>query len=439
MRFSTTQAVLWLVGYVILAAAPVFIAYAGPLPPVRDAVVEFAVGLGFVGLAMLALQFVLTGRFQQVAESAGLDSMLHFHRQMGIAAFLFILAHPVLLFISNPAYLIFLDPRVNLPRAVALSMAMAALVLLIASTLWRKRFGLTYEYWRFGHGILAAFVLFVGLVHVIQVGYYIDQLWKQVLWAVLTVAALGLLLHARLFRPLHMMRHPYRVMEVRRERGPSYTVFVEPVGHPGMRFTPGQFAWVTIGRSPFSMQQHPFSFSTSAERPQRIGFTIKELGDFTSTIKNIEPGTAAYLEGPFGAFTPPPQPGRGVVFIVGGVGITPVMSMLRTFRDRHERRTLHLIYGNLELQTGLFVDELAELEKELDLRVVHVIEKETDDWRGEVGRIDPDLLDRLLPENPDGFDYLVCGPEPMMDVVERYLRKRGLPIGRILSERFQIV
>lgn len=439
MNYPLWKAYFWIVGYTLLVLAPVFVAYYGAGLPPRSFWIEFGVGLGFVGLSMMALQFVLTGRFRNVAQSLGLDSMLHFHRQIGIAGFLMVLAHPIVLIAANPAYIAFLDPRVDPWRALALAAAMAALVLLVVTTLWRQRLRLAYEWWRLGHGVLALLVVLIGLVHVLQVQYYVSVPWKQALWVLLTGGVLMLLLNTRLIKPLRLRRKPYRVVEVRAERGPTHTLVVAPVGHEGMRFVPGQFAWLTLGPTPFSLQQHPFSFSSSAEEPQRLSFTIKALGDFTSRLSEVEPGTPVFLEGPCGAFTPDPDPTRELVFIVGGVGITPVMSMLRTFRDRLERRRIWMIYANVSQETTLFLEELLALERSLELSLVLILERPPPDWTGETGYLTPAILERHLPPPDRRRQYFVCGPPPMMDLAERHLRRQGVPMRHILSERFHIV
>jgi predicted ferric reductase len=440
MSFSLKQAMLWITLYLVLASAPLLIAFAGPLPPANNFWTEFAVGLGFVGLAMLGWQFVLTGRFKNVAASLGLDTMLQFHRQAGLIAVLFILAHPLILFATRPAYLAFIDPRVDLPRAIMLSGTIGALLVIVVTTFWRQRLGLSYEWWRLLHGLLALMVVVLGLVHILQIGFYVSGAWKPALWVGMTGAATLILFYTRVLMPLRLRSNSYRVVEVRDEHGPTWTLVLEPEGHSGMRFAPGQYAWLTLGPSPFSLQQHPFSFSSSAEQPARIDLTIKALGDFSSTVGTVPVGTRAYLEGPYGALTPGTDPTVGAVFIVGGVGITPVMSMLRTFRDRADPRPLLLIYGNGNWEEVLFREEIEALEDGLNLTVVHALTEVPPDWQGEVGRITPSLLDRYLPDpRRERREYFLCGPEPMMDAVEAYLRRRGVPMRDIHSERFKIV
>ena len=439
MKYGLIRAMLWAVSFLVLALAPMLLAYLGPVAP-RTFWIEAGVGLGFVGLGIMLLQFVLTGRYQRVATTFGLDSMLQFHRQMGLVAVGFILAHPILLFLSDPVYLEYLDPRVELPRALALGGVTGALLLLLATSLWRLSFRLSYEWWRALHGLLAIFVVFVGTVHVLQVGYYVSGIGKQVVFVALGTGAAALVVNTRVIRPWRMRRRPWRVEEVQEERGDASTLVLVPEGHAGMTFLPGQFAWITLGETPFTLQQHPYSFSSSAqEAPNRVAFTIKEEGDFSSEARTVQPGTPAFLEGPYGYFVPETDPGMGCVMIAGGVGVTPFRSMLRTFADRGDPRELHLIFANVSPDQVIFFEELEELRGRLHLTVVHVLEEPPEGWEGETGLLDPELLERHLPESPLEFEYFICGPEPMMNIAESVLRDLGIPQKRILSERFNMV
>ncbi|HUF27014.1 MAG TPA: ferric reductase-like transmembrane domain-containing protein [Gemmatimonadaceae bacterium] len=304
----------WAALYVTLALLPLVLLFVPPRLPGRSLFVEYGVGLGFVGLALLGLQFVLTGRFHRVASSLGLDTMLQFHREAGIIAALFVLGHVVVLLLYRPGYRVFLDPRVDAARALALWLVLIALLLLIALTLLRRRLGLPYEWWRAAHAVFASAVLLIGTVHVLRVGRYVSVPWRQTVWIAAVFVALGLLLHVRIIRPLQARRKPWRVVEIRRERGSAWTLTLVPVGHGGLRFDAGQFVWLSFDPSALTLQQHPFSLSSSAERPEQIELTIKELGDFTSRIGEVRPGRAAFLEGPYGAFTLPPDV-TGAVFI----------------------------------------------------------------------------------------------------------------------------
>lgn len=125
-------------------------------------------------------------------------------------------------------------------------------------------------------------------------------------------------------------------------RGDAWTLALEPDGWPGLKdFSPGQFAWLNLESSPFALSDHPFSISSAPTALPRIELTIKALGDFTSQIGNTPVGLRAWVDGPYGVFTPDRYPdASGLVFVAGGIGITPVMSMLRALADQQDRRPL---------------------------------------------------------------------------------------------------
>jgi 3-phenylpropionate/trans-cinnamate dioxygenase ferredoxin reductase subunit len=232
------------------------------------------------------------------------------------------------------------------------------------------------------------------------------------------------------------------VEEVIREHGNAWTLVLRPQGHAGLSFQPGQFAWLTIWNSPFADKEHPFSFSSSAAQPQRLAFTIKALGDFTSRIQDVRPGERVYLDGPHGGFSIERHPhATGYVFIAGGIGVTPIMSMLRTLADRGDQRPLLLIYANKDWDSVTFREQIDGLQDRLNLQVVHVLENPPQGWEGERGYVTPAMLDRYLPKNraKDVHEIFICGPQVMMDAVERALVEMGIALGDFHSERFDLV
>lgn len=435
------KAIGWISLYLIVAVAPLVLALSGDRPPARDALVEVSVALGFVGLALMGLQVVLVARFEAVAAPFGEDSIVQYHRQMGYVALALILAHPALLFLTDVDMWELLNPVTAPWRARFAVTAVVLLLVLIATSVWRKELRLRYEIWQVAHGVLSVVVIGLALAHIQLVGYYVNQPWKQVVWVLMSAAFLGLLGWVRLVRPVIRLRTPWVVDEVREERGDSWTVRLRPDGHDGIRFQPGQFGWVILGHGPFAATQHPFSFSSSAEGDDgSVEMTIKSAGDFTSSVGDIPVGTRAFVDGPHGVFTPDRNEGPGFVLIGGGVGITPLMSIVRTMADRGDRRPVLLVYGSPTLESATFLEELRELETRMDLRVVHVLSEPDDDWEGERGYVDGDLLRRHLPPRHRHQQYFACGPPPMLDAVEEVLAEElHVPADKIHTERFVFV
>ena len=232
---------------------------------------------------------------------------------------------------------------------------------------------------------------------------------------------------------------PYRVRSVRQERGDAWTLALEPVRHPGIAFLPGQFGWLSLDRAPWRAGEHPFSFSSAPDEAGGVEMTIKELGDFTRTISRTDPGTIAYVDGPHGVFSLDLYPdARGFLFVAGGIGIAPILSMLRAMADRDDGRPARLVYGNPRWERATFREELDRLAARLDLEVVHVLREPPEGWEGEVGLPRPELVRRALESLPEGVQCFLCGPSPMSRMAERALREAGVPNRRIHIELFEM-
>ena len=430
---------LWLFFYLALAVAPLLFAFAGGAPEGRGFWTELSVALGFVGLALLGLQFAVTARSNGVDAPYGLDVVLRFHRQMSFVGFAFVLAHPTILFLTGAAPWALLRVWDAPWRARLGVTAVVALTLLLVTSVWRQGLRLSYEAWRLAHGVLAAVIMVTALAHVEGVGHYVSGPWRRSLWAVMSLCVVALLIWVRIVKPVLILRRPWRLTAVTARAPGVHSLLLEADGHDGMRFQAGQFAWLTVGRSPLRLTEHPFSISSSAEDHDRVELTIKALGDFTSTVGDLEPGTRVYLDGPYGVFSYERNEAAGFVFVAGGIGITPILSMLRTLADRGDRRPVVLLYANSDADSIAFAAELDVLAGRLDLHLVHVLESPPPGWVGASGFVDADLLARHLPEHPERFEHFVCGPAPLMDAVTEAIHGLGVPDERIHTERFDFI
>ena len=429
----------WLIVYLLFVLAPVLALLLGDLPPARDFWTEFSAAIAYVGLAIMGLQFGLTARFRYVTEPWGEDVIYYFHRLLSIIALWLVIAHPIILFMLNPARLRLLNFLQAPPVARWAALSTYALIALVVMALWRVQLRIRYETWHFTHILLAVVAIVAGIIHMIGWGFYLGDPGKRALWIGLCTFWIGLLLYIRIFKPLFILRRPYIVTEVRKERGDSWTLVMRPKSHPGFRFTPGQFGWLTIWGGPFRITGHPFSFSSSAEAVDgRVEMTIRNLGDLTSKIRDVSVGRRVYIDGPYGAFTIG-NPADMHVLIAGGVGITPMMSMIRTLADRGDKRPVLLIYGSKDCESITFREELEALEKQLDLKVVHVLSDSPAGWDGEKGFIDAQIMRRHLPAPYSEHEYFICGPNPMMDAIEKALGEMHVPLSKYHSERYSFV
>ena len=430
----------WLALYFLLLLSPLFLMLLPPTPVPRAFLTEVSAAIGFISLMQIGLQFVLIARFRPVTEPYGIDIILQYHRQIGLGSLLLISVHAGIAIGTTPGILGRLFDLGSGGTALLSGLgATLAFALLVVLSLARRRLRLGYEAWRISHALLGVAMIGLAVTHVSQVGIYVNSGWKRGLWTGFALLVVVVLAYLRLLQPALQKATPYRVVSVDRDRGRTWILGVEPRGHVGMRFLPGQFVYLKLGDSPYTMQEHPFSFSSSGEDPGRLEFGIKELGDFTSTIGETALGTPAYLDGPHGSMSIDIYPAAGYVFVAGGIGVTPIVSMLRAMAERGDVRPSLLIYADGSWDDMPFRDDIEALMQRMTLEVVHVLERPPRGWKGETGLVTAELLARCLPDERIQRDFFVCGPNAMIDSVETALVQRGIASHLIHSERFTLV
>lgn len=441
---TNVQGSIWFSFYRFLVILPLIIAivFRGNSGG-RGFVFSLAIACGFVGLAIVAFEFVLVARLKTVAGAFGQDALQQFHKQIAYASLLFLVAHPALLLASGyPVQMLNPIDRATPWMWRSGVLALYLLFVLIAVSVWRKRLRLPYEWWQLSHQLLAPTVLLLALIHIFMVAGFTRAPAMRALWVLYGAGVLGVTLYHRVVRPLQSWRRPWEVVHNVVEHGHSHTLVLRPLRHAGLTFEPGQFAWLNLGRTPFHREEHPVSFSSSAENQAdtQVAFTIKALGDWSgSVVPKIAAGTKLWLDGPYGVFTPDREQGPGFVLLGGGVGITPLYSMCLTLADREDVRPIVLFYGSRDFEDLTFHEELDRLALRMNLKIVYVLEQPFDGWLGETGLIDEALLRRHLPNQYRRFQYFVCGPLPMMDAMESILPELEIAPEQIHTERFDIV
>jgi predicted ferric reductase len=436
-----TRSGLWVALYVLLALYPLLWLAAVPTPRGGNFQEELGGALGFLALSMMAMQFLLTARFAWLAPPFGTDLVYAFHRHVTAAMVAFAVLHPVLLLGWDlSAWWSFLLPW-EAPWSIGAGVvSLYALLVVAITSWWRRKLQLPYDFWRRAHGVLALLAVSLGLWHGVVAERLLAAPIIRWLWLGWTLSWAALLLRVRLVKPAALMRRPYVVQEIRPEPGDAVTLVMDPHRHEGFRFRSGQFAWLSLGSSPFSAAEHPFSFAGSSQRAPRIEMLIKAAGDFTRTLaERTRPGDRCYVDGPFGTMSIDAFPDAdGYVFVAGGVGLAPCLSMLRTLADRGDRRPHVIVYATVEWDKTPHVETLKGLQSKLSLRVHHVVERPPPGWTGEAGFVTEAMLERLVPRDGRRACF-ICGPPRMMDVVETALARLGVPLGQIHSERFDLV
>ena len=388
------------------------------------------------------MQFVVSARLKWIERPFGLNVLFHFHKTMAIVASLLILSHPVLLAIGGKDWSIVFDPEILWHIWLG---RIALLLVLIQVLLGVFRFviRLNYETWRFVHNVFAAPLVGLAFFHSWKAGGDLALVPMKALWLILLTAAATAYLWHRVVRTWVLRMHLWQVSAVRREADDVWTIeLTPPPGRARFDYLPGQFHFLTLQRAPhLSVEEHPWTISSSPTTPGVLTSTIKESGDFTASIDKTRVGDTALVSGPFGRFSYVLHPQeRDLLFIAGGIGITPLMSMLRHLRDTGAERNVTLLHVCTAEADLVFRDELAAMARETapKLTFVQVLNKPSETWTGERGVLDEEKIKRLAGAEIAMRGCYVCAPPALIHKTIRTLRALGVPAARIHFERFSL-
>jgi predicted ferric reductase len=425
--FGTTPwGALLCAAYPLAAIAPLVALHALNLRTDHSTATQLGINCALVGFTLLSMQFVLTARLPWIEAPFGLDLIVRFHRVMALVIVALVCAHP--LFIARDQGWRLLTRFHARWYIWTGRIALLLLAAQVGTALLRRVMRLPYERWKQVHNAVALGILMLGFFHSMWAGDELRNSGGLTLWAVVPTIALATWLYSRTIRPHLLARRPFRVQSVSLEAPGVWTVTLStPPGQP-FRFFPGQFQFLRLLDSDAPAEEHPFSIASSSSRTDRISLTIKACGDFTAHIERIRVGDRATVQGPFGRFSHDLHPGEeDLVFVAGGVGITPLISMLRTMNDRRESRQVTLIYASRGPDDILFTAELIALEAAQfpALKVIYVLSRPPSWWTGETGHVDARRLRERCGGLEDKAFYMCCPPQMNTQLV-RGLRNLGV-------------
>lgn len=433
--------ILITIGYLAIVLSPLVLALNTGRTG-RGLIKDLGHAVGMIAYAMMLAQFVLSSRFEILSGHVGIDVLMRFHQLAARMLTVFIISHPFLMagreaiknFESAPDYFFALWLEPNYLTGV---IAFALVLILIATSLGRRRFKMPYEFWRAIHGLLALGIAGFGWHHATTIGRYSKMSPLSEYWTALFILALAILLFIYFIKPLLLLRNPYRVLSNRKVGDQLWEVTLTPEGSHRLRYSPGQFAWVNFRHNPVSLLDHPFSIASSPADGKNVSFIIQEDGDFTRTMHSIGEGHVAYLDAPHGNFTLTGRHGTAIGLIAGGVGIAPILSILRDLHANNDPRPIRLIYGGQTKNKLVHIDDIEMMKQNLDLQTRYVLNDPPADWAGDTGFIDQATVNGAFnfPELKTAI-YFLCGPPPMMESVEQHLLKLGIPLDQIVYERF---
>jgi propane monooxygenase reductase component len=205
-----------------------------------------------------------------------------------------------------------------------------------------------------------------------------------------------------------------------------------------IKFFPGQYVDIEV---PGTDATRSFSMANITSREDgRLEFVIKVYPDglFSHFLdRQLTVGDRLNLSGPYGVFTLREGTDEDLIFVGGGAGMAPILSLLRSMAERGITRKVTYYYGARRRRDLCFEEELRSLEKILDnFRYVPALSEpdDSDDWNGEVGLI-TDVVKRHETELKGTHAY-ICGPPPMVEAAVPLLSVLGVPEEHVYFDKF---
>ena len=391
---------------------------------------------GLIAAMIVLLQFSLTAKFKILDKVFGFDRLILFHMIMGTTAACLIVLHPLLMYGSKVYQLG--ELRFALWPQMLGATALSLLWIIAITSLWRKFLQLRFETRLMIHQ-LTFITAFIVAVHSVTLGSDLVPGWPLVLWLIVIGAYILTLIWVKLIKPGILRKNFFTVTEVTQVSHNAFNLRLMPAGGKLFNYLPGQFAFLTLYRKNMPAEEHPFTISSAPTQEDFITFTIKQSGDYTSTINLTKPGDIASIDGPYGQFSHL-RFGKfdHLVMIAGGIGITPILSCLRYMAATNFDKPVTLIWSNRIKDDIVFADELAQIQTSLHKMKIHHVLSRQPDFEGLKGHLDEQVLRKLLPENCGNCDVMLCGPAPMMKSVSTSLRNIGFSRRQIHSEKFML-
>lgn len=385
---------------------------------------------GIIAFIFLFFQFVLSSKLKIIEKCIGQDILLKYHKITGIISFFLIFMHFALPFLFN--FIKYGEISITLIKVIGI-IVFSIVIITAGTALFYKKLKMKYQLWKAIH-FTNYIVLPLLFIHSFILGYNLqNQIILKILWIILISTYALIVINHKIIKPIQMRTNPYQVTKIKQE---NYNVWSLYFKGRKIDYKPGQFMFIKLKIDNKLSDLHPFTISSSPTSNE-LSITTKKLGDFTSTIKNTKIGDIAYIDAPYGVFSFLNNNSENLVFISGGIGITPFRSMLDYISDKDLDISITLLWGNNTQEDLFLVEDLKKYENNINnFKYIHILSKDND-WEGETGFIDKDKIKKYV-DKIDESEFFICGPPPMMKAVITSLHTLGVNNKHIHYEKFEL-
>lgn len=438
---------LWLAAYFLSPLVLFYFVVDNPSPDIQltpDYLLSaFA---GAFAYTWFSYQFILSSRPKFIVKRFGMDKTYRFHGIMALVSIGLGLIHYLIRRTyaePNPAWGLYALILFVLTGGLGFIFLLSSRLRKIKWIEGLRQFmedkvGFKRQYSVLAHNlsIVASTFLFI---HVIRSSASQFSIYARVIMIVLYVVAVLFWLYHQVVRRVQLQKGTFHVVENRVENYNVRSLHLKPVKGNIFDYKPGQYTFISVQNGRISRDPHPYTIASSPSNPNEIEFVIKNSDEYANQLENVMEGDEVHVNSPFGIFSHLNHPGeKELVFIAGGIGITPFLSMLRWMKDNDPKRKVILLWGCRYKDDFIKKEEFSEIQAAMpNLSWVPVVSDEPE-FDGETGFFDTEKINRLAISKVDinTTGFYICAPPVMMDLVDESLLELGAPRGQIHYEKF---
>lgn len=393
---------------------------------------------GLLATYFALIQFMLMSRIGWIEQEFGLDRLASFHRINGYSAIILMLIHVPLITLgyamqAHVGYLKqYFDLIFHYQYVIFASFGLILFLVIIGSSIYIARKRLKFETWYYVHLMAYLAIIFVSL-HQFAIGrsFQTNSAYFYGWLGLYLFVAVNVLVYRFGFPVYNLYRFGFRVAKVEAETGTATNVYISAKDVERLGVVPGQFILVRFFQAGFIYEEHPFTVS-QIPKGDMLRLTIRKSGDFTEQIPQLKVGTKVLVSGPFGRFTHNVEQKSKRLLIAGGVGITPIHSLLQ----ESVASTIDsvVLFGNRDSSDVPLKREVEVLSRNASVSF-HPIYSDEEVSGAEKGYVSGELIERLVPDYKQR-DIFLCGPPVMMIAIITDLKKLGIDESLLHYEQF---
>ena len=382
---------------------------------------------GLVGFLFLSLLIFSGDTARYFDRFFGMDKIIKFQRKFALFTMVFVLAHPIFFILSDWPTLFWLIPNFSaLPLALGAMSFYIFIAVTVASTVYKR---ISYNFWQYIH--VFTYVLFgFSLYHAFYLGFDSGNRLVRAVYLILLAAVAAGAIYRTNYKLKQRRTGKFYVESVKDEIKNVFTLTLKP--EKKFLFQAGQFCFLRLNQDKL-YARHPFTIASSPGENE-LRFIVKIQGRFTQALLKLKSGDEVIVDGPFGIFTAEDR-AKDLVFIAGGVGIAPFISLVKDRLAEEKKQQVVLLYGSKTEADIICRRELDSIKKGWFKKAYILSDDPAELAVSEAGHINQEIIEKYVPHISNSLFY-ICGPEPMKTSLKEILKKLKVNRQNVMIEDF---